>query len=358
MEAEKFAKPNGAEVHPPMPLQTLEIQQEVNWSRDRGELAGALAKAQLKFKPILKESENPAFVRGGKVSKYADLHSLISATMPALAAEGLVIIQSPTTRAKELVMTSTLLHSSGQWCSHELTLPAADDRGFTAHSIGKAITYARRYSWQCLIGATAEEDDDGNEASGVGSNHAAQNVAKKGLEEKLNSPDPKIRQMAQDGLAAIRAKEQGKSGDLAGALQESIAGAQAQRKNNGVTQAHIPLEESLEAAKDDGLFDEVKGTVQQVRIMSTSAAKGNRPYRKIAVAVMKDGGEIADMEISAFDNFPMSDGTCFGALDHPDTPGCGARLIVERNGKYFNLKDIKQLGKREWDARVGVVRRD
>lgn len=351
MEPEKFTKPNGAEAMPP-PMHLVPSVQEVHWSVERGKLAGALAKAQLNFKPILKESENPAFVRGGKVSKYADLHSLISATMPALAAEGLVIIQSPTTRAKELVMTSTLLHSSGEWCSHELTLPAADDRGFTAHSTGKAITYARRYSWQCLIGAAAEEDDDGNEASGVGSNQAAQNVARKQLEEKAKSPDPKIRQMAQDGLNAIRAKEQGKSGDLTGVLQESL------KKNNGVTQAHIPLEESLEAAKDDGLFDEVRGTVQQVRIMSTSAAKGARPYRKIAVAVMRDGGEIVDMEISAFDNFPMSDGTCFGALDHPDTQGCGTRLIVERSGKYLNLKDIKQLGKREWDARVGVLRRD
>lgn len=350
MEAEKFAKPNGAEVMPP-PIHLIPSAQEVHWSAERGKLAGALAKAQLNFKPILKESENPAFVRGGKVSKYADLHSLISATMPALAAEGLVIIQSPTTRAKELVMTSTLLHSSGEWYSHELTLPAADDRGFTAHSIGKAITYARRYSWQCLIGATAEEDDDGNEASGVGSNQAAQGVAKKQLEEKLQSADPKIRAMAQDGLNAIRAKEQGKSGDLTAVLQESL-------KNNGVTKAHIPLDDSLEAAKDDGLFDEVRGTIQQVRIMATSAAKGSKPYRKIAIACMKEGGEIVDLEISAFDNFKMSDGTCFGALDHPDTVDGAARLIVERSGKYLNLRDIKQLGKREWDARVGVVRRD
>lgn len=143
-----------------------------------GELAKALAKAQLNFKPVIKASENPAFVRGGKASKYADLHSLISATMPALAAEGIVIIQSPNVRGKELVMISTMLHSSGEWYRNELTLPAADDRGFTAHSVGKAITYARRYSWQCLTGATAEDDDDGNDMSGVGSVAAAQAVGK------------------------------------------------------------------------------------------------------------------------------------------------------------------------------------
>lgn len=348
MEPEKFTKPNGAEVMPP-PMHLVPSVQEVHWSIERGKLAGALAKAQLNFKPILKESENPAFVRGGKVSKYADLHSLISATMPALAAEGLVIIQSPTTRAKELVMTSTLLHSSGEWCSHELTLPAADDRGFTAHSIGKAITYARRYSWQCLIGATAEEDDDGNEASGVGSNQAAQHVARKQLEEKANSPDPKIRQMAQDGLNAIRAKEQAKSGDLTGALKQSIA---------AVPKAHIPLDESLESAKNDGIFDEIGGVIQQVREMVTTPAKGSKPYRRIAMAVVnKADGEMKDIELVSWDNLLLSDGKLWDYLANAaDSPAVFLCEVSEYKGKpSYTVRDVKGIGTHSWDARIGAI---
>jgi hypothetical protein len=59
-----------------------------------------------------------------------------------------------------------------------LVLPAADERGFTAHSIGKAMTYARRYSWQAITGTVGEDDDDGNSASGVGSREEAQAVGK------------------------------------------------------------------------------------------------------------------------------------------------------------------------------------
>src|SRR5690349_4217356 len=106
-------KTNGSLPMPEMVFQ--EVQAPLSFSPTLGKLAAALAKAQLNFKPVLKTSENPAFARGGRVSKYTDLHSLISATMPALAAEGLVIIQAPNTRGKELVMTSTLLHSSGEW---------------------------------------------------------------------------------------------------------------------------------------------------------------------------------------------------------------------------------------------------
>jgi len=36
---------------------------------------------------------------------------------------------------------------------------------FDQQSIGSAITYARRYTWQALIGVAAEEDDDGNAAT-------------------------------------------------------------------------------------------------------------------------------------------------------------------------------------------------
>src|SRR5262249_42604412 len=51
---------------------------------------------------------------------------------------------------------------------NDLTVPAIQQGGrYDVQSIGSAMTYTRRYSWQAIIGVTAEEDDDGNKAAGV-----------------------------------------------------------------------------------------------------------------------------------------------------------------------------------------------
>jgi ERF superfamily protein len=170
---------------PEQDLTPMQIIEEVSFKRSEtiGKLVDALCKAQLAFDPVRKESENPAFKRGNRVSKYADLFSLVSSTRKHLNANGLTIMQFPTVSGKNLVVTTLLAHTSNEWVSHELLLPAADDRGFTAHSIGKAMTYARRFSWQSVTAAVAEDDDDGNDASGVGSREAAQDVADKKIAE-------------------------------------------------------------------------------------------------------------------------------------------------------------------------------
>jgi phage terminase large subunit-like protein len=150
----------------------------VRHSQRIGNIASALAAAQLEFLPIYKENENPAFR-----SKYADLATVIAATQKALAKQGLVVIQSPTTKGKDLTLTSMLVHSSGEWLSSDLTMPATMRDGFTAQTIGSAVTYSRRYALQALIGVSADVDEDGNEASGVGSKQAAQAVADKKIAE-------------------------------------------------------------------------------------------------------------------------------------------------------------------------------
>lgn len=154
----------------------------MNWSMSPsiGKLVEALAKAQAKFDPVLKDSDNPAYR-----SKYADLATVIDATRPHLAAENLAILQMPHARfgtedAKELTLTTMLAHSSGEWISSDLTLPAMMRERFDAQSVGSAITYARRYALAAMTGV-AQEDDDGNKAAGVGSKQEAQAVAGKKL---------------------------------------------------------------------------------------------------------------------------------------------------------------------------------
>jgi ERF superfamily len=160
-----------------------------------GKLFEALAKAQLGFSPIKKQVENTFYTTERKKAMYADLAAVIAATQKSLAENGLVVIQMPvvSSRAKEAGVVSRMGHSSGEWVENTVLLPATakvkeyftDKQGFQwgvkfdAQTAGIGITYARRYSYQSLVGVAAEEDDDANSISTepTGSSHAAQTVA-------------------------------------------------------------------------------------------------------------------------------------------------------------------------------------
>lgn len=122
------------------------------------EIATALAKAQGVVKGALKDNENPHFR-----SKYADLASVWDACREALSSNGLAVVQLPGRENGDLVMTTVLTHSSGQWIAGKLSAkPVKDD----PQAIGSATTYLRRYALAAMVGV-APEDDDGNAASGV-----------------------------------------------------------------------------------------------------------------------------------------------------------------------------------------------
>jgi hypothetical protein len=165
-----------AETAAPQPTEIWEVSLSPVWT---GKLIEALAKAQLTFKPVVKQTDNAAFMRGGKASKYADLAEYIDATQKSLAENGLVVTQWPDVapEAKSMSLVSYLMHSSGEWMRGKLTLPALGRDGLTAQSCGSSITYARRYSYAAITGC-ASEDDDGNSASGRGTAEAAQAVGK------------------------------------------------------------------------------------------------------------------------------------------------------------------------------------
>jgi len=60
------------------------------------------------------------------------------------------------------VVTTLLMHTSGEWIEGKIKLkPVKSD----PQGMGSAITYARRYAYQSIIGLAAD-DDDANDASG------------------------------------------------------------------------------------------------------------------------------------------------------------------------------------------------
>jgi len=121
-------------------------------SENIAELAKALSIVQSQLEGAKKDSVNPFFR-----SKYADLASVWDACRNLLGKNELAVVQtSSVIEGRDLVVNTTLMHSSGEWISGELAvpLPKNDPQG-----LGSALTYARRYGLSAMIGICPEDDD-------------------------------------------------------------------------------------------------------------------------------------------------------------------------------------------------------
>lgn len=121
------------------------------------ELATALSKAQSKMKNPSFDAVNPHFK-----SKYATLAAVRDAVIPALSAEGLSVIQDVHFIDDMVICTNILMHNSGEWMETAGLQIPLDKR--SAHGIGSATTYSRRFSLMALAGVVGDVDDDGNAA--------------------------------------------------------------------------------------------------------------------------------------------------------------------------------------------------
>lgn len=165
-----------------------------------GKLVEALAKASATFKAAKKDTDNPYYS-----SKYAPLENLVEATRESLAANGLAVIQMPSLNGQTVTVNTILGHSSGEWVSSLLHMPA-DGLGkdgkpkFNAQTIGIAITYARRYTYGPILNIAGEFDDDANGL--VGSKEAAQNVAKQKLADYAEKSTASVKDKVLDIFSA------------------------------------------------------------------------------------------------------------------------------------------------------------
>lgn len=120
-------------------------------------LFAALVAAQGELRNPPKDSINPHFK-----SKFADLATVRETVQPTLLKHGLAVSQLPCEVAGVGPgLCTMLLHSSGEYIRATIALrPAKQD----PQGIGAALTYARRYGLQAVLGVVAD-DDDGNQAS-------------------------------------------------------------------------------------------------------------------------------------------------------------------------------------------------
>jgi hypothetical protein len=134
---------------------------------DVGALFGALAKAQGEFGPIERTLTAKIQSRreGGAnyTFDYAPLDAVLAAVRPALSKNGIAVMQFPVTRGNTVTVRTLIGHESGQRMWNDLAVGCSST---DPKDIASAITYARRYALQALLGIAPDHDDDGQRASG------------------------------------------------------------------------------------------------------------------------------------------------------------------------------------------------
>jgi len=127
----------------------------VKTSESIKEISKAWVAAQGDLRLVKTNAKNPHFG-----STYADLGAIIDTLRPILLRHGLSFIQATEGNETSVVLTTTLLHHSGEWIASTLTMKPEKP---TPQAFGSCLSYARRYCLSSLMGM-AETDDDGNAA--------------------------------------------------------------------------------------------------------------------------------------------------------------------------------------------------
>lgn len=124
----------------------------------------AMLEAQKEIKHAVKDAKNPHFK-----NDYASLASVIDSVVPVLNKHGLVLTQeirhANTDPPGTVRVTTRIVHAAtGEQTMDSQVMPLVKN---DPQGLGSAVTYARRYAIQAMVGQ-ASEDDDGNDASKLG----------------------------------------------------------------------------------------------------------------------------------------------------------------------------------------------
>lgn len=119
----------------------------------------AFVAAQGEYRPILFDKTNPHFR-----AKYASLSSVLKATLPALNKHGIALTSRTKIEGERIIVETCLVFRGipfvcAAWPVGKVDAPP--------QQLGSALTYARRYTTQSVLGVAAEDDDDGNAANGA-----------------------------------------------------------------------------------------------------------------------------------------------------------------------------------------------
>tara|TARA_S200002703_G_C3741672_1_gene228083 strand:- start:141 stop:635 length:495 start_codon:yes stop_codon:yes gene_type:complete len=134
------------------------MNEEISNSDKISAFWSAIAQAQSKLTSVPKSGVNPHFR-----SSYATLDDILKVALPVFGSAGIGITQWNTTTERGVKVRTVIGHKAGASLSDEFELPCDTSK---PQAVGSALTYARRYSLQSVLGIAGEEDDDGNVAQG------------------------------------------------------------------------------------------------------------------------------------------------------------------------------------------------
>jgi hypothetical protein len=126
-------------------------------SGNTAEVSSAFVKAISEMDTLIAEKG-----KGNFGNKYVELADLLMVIKPILAANGLSVSQEPMATEDGVGVATTILHSSGSTIEFVPLVIALADR--KPHTVGSAVTYAKRYALAAIFGLEGGDDDDGQEA--------------------------------------------------------------------------------------------------------------------------------------------------------------------------------------------------
>ena len=129
----------------------------IQTSTTTAKLAKALAAFQKEAHDPVRDSSNPHFK-----SRFASLAQTVIRNRKVAAGLGLAITQHPIVDEARAGTVIRVEHESGEFMESTLMLPLVKQ---TPQAVGSAISYARRYQLNAVLGvAPVNEDDDGEQA--------------------------------------------------------------------------------------------------------------------------------------------------------------------------------------------------
>jgi hypothetical protein len=170
----------------------------MNKSESIKELATALNKFQAECSGAKKNAENPHFK-----SKFANLEAVINCAKDALSDNGLSVSQFPVMDQGYAGVETILMHISGEWISNTLLLACKKQ---DPQAMGSAITYARRYAYQSVLGIPSEDDDGNKSMPNQEAQHAPQKITHAQAQELLTICQSKPAQAVKACLDHFKAK--------------------------------------------------------------------------------------------------------------------------------------------------------
>lgn len=136
-------------------------------SEQVGRLAAALAQAQSELtnpeRTLTATIRSPFPRETDRTFRYASLAAGLDIVRKSLSQQEIAVVQATRCEADHVLLTTLLVHSSGEWISSEWPVCPIKDTD-APHRMGAALTYARRYTLFALVGIAGEDDLDAPDA--------------------------------------------------------------------------------------------------------------------------------------------------------------------------------------------------